>query len=97
MVLRKQMPPGLAALGRRRTAAEARSGTEEVAPRQGSHITRCGCLSSPTRAGGRPLVWEGTMTAGGGVPAPDAGLWTRGSAWGAGRSADSPFFARERL
>ena len=80
MILREQMPPGLAELGWRRTAAEASSGTEEVAPRQGSHIAGCGSLSSPTRAAGRPMVWEGTMAAGSGGPVPDAELWERGRA-----------------
>ena len=80
MILREQMPPGLAELGWRRTAAEASSGTEGAAPRQGSHTAGCGSLYSPTRAAGRPTVWEGTMAAGSEGPVPDAGMWERGRA-----------------
>ena len=74
MILREQMPPGLAGFGWRRTAAEASSGTEGAAPRQGSHTAGCGSLNSPTRTVSRPTVWEGTMAAGSKGPVPDAGM-----------------------
>ena len=80
MILREQMPPGLAEFGWRRIAAEASSGTEGQALRQGRSTAGCGSLISPTRAASRPMVWEGTMAAGSGGPVPDAELWERGRA-----------------
>ena len=80
MILREQMPPGLAEFGWRKIAAEASPGTEEEALRQGSRTADCGSLLSPAQTAGRPTVRQGTMAVGSEGPVPDAGMWERGRA-----------------